>query len=762
MIRERIEALKRAGYAPKTMLDVGAHIGDFTREFIKIFPACAPALIEPNPHCQDDLARLPFERHAVAASDANGTADLYLSRQWLQSTGSSLYRENSEYFDDETAFTQPVPKARIDDLFPGRRFDFVKIDTQGSELDVLAGGRTVLSKADYILIEVSLVDYNIGGAQPEAVFAQMEAMGFKCADIVDFTRFPQIRDNALLQMDVLFERTDRLASRAAAGARQADVMALAQRLREQGRHDDAILLFEHLAGEAADPHAIWIAVSQTHLAAGRLLEALRALVEAKATCDDVITMWPLIADQTARGSKIFNTHLNNGEIAEAEAYAAVIAQLTPGNAHTLSAAMGCNQALERMDEAVDYAERLRDLEPGHVGALTLLADHARQRKDVDKEMRLRAILAVSPNMDIHPLVRLRDFHESMSILLCRPLTEADLGLLEHLAGEVPNVDVGDLHNDPEWAQWVKHYQVLLGALDVASITAPTPPPPVDAPSRYRTATGQDLDEAGLKALADRLEVKTVFFAAADEKYVELYGRWYALSVLRHSDVSSLVVIHVIGGAGRLAEAARAVGVNDERLVFVGDDFDASAVTTECHDAPPKGHIALPVAHYQSVRFQRLGGLLDTLQRPVFVSDIDLLLQRGVEDLLEQWADADVVFNENANNNAAGSRITANLLLARPTANTAILMRWLRAYLDDRLSRDVVTRWIDQVALLLGRHHLTRYAPDVKLGTFDTKSDINNIMFETYQEHPFRFLSLYHGFDTSSLENDPRVLGAEPD
>ena len=546
-----------------------------------------------------------------------------------------------------------------------------------------------------------------------------------------------------------------------AGARQADVQALAERLREEGRHDDAMILFEHLLGEPGDSYALWVGVSQTRLAAGRLLEAMRALVEARAFCADVTTMWPLIADQTARGSQVFNAALQRNDIAEAEAYVATMAQLTPGNPQTIGAAMGCNQALGRTEEALDYARRLIVLEPGHVGALTMLADEARANKDVEAEIRLRATLAVSPDMEIHPLVRLRDFHESMSLLLCRPLSEADLGVLAHLAVAVPNVDVRDLANDPEWSGWVAHYQALLGALDIGSITGPTPAPPTDAPSRYRTATGDDLDEAGLKALADRLDVKSVFFAAADEKYVELYGRWYALSVLRHSDVSSLVIIHVIGGADRLAQAAQAVGVHDERLVFVGDDFDASAVTTLCYDAPPKGLIALPVAHFQSVRFQRLGGLLDVLRRPIFVSDIDLLLQRGVSDLLEQWADSDVVFNENANNTAAGSRITANLLLVHPTPSTAILLRYLRAYLDDRLGREIVTRWIDQVALLLGRHHLVRHAPDAKLGTFDVMSDINNVMFDTYQEHPFRFLSLYHGFDTSSLENDPRVLGAEP-
>jgi hypothetical protein len=253
-------------------------------------------------------------------------------------------------------------------------------------------------------------------------------------------------------------------------------------------------------------------------------------------------------------------------------------------------------------------------------------------------------------------------------------------------------------------------------------------------------------------------VQAVFFAAADEKYVALYARWYALSVLRHCDVPHLVVIHVIGGAGRLAEAVATVGIEDERLVFVGDDFDASSVTIKVYDSPPKGLIPLPVAHFQSVRFQRLGALLDVLARPIFVSDIDLLLQRGVADLLEQHAGAAVVFNENFSNTSVASRLTANLVLVQPSPGAMVLLNYLRAYLDKHLAKAAVTRWIDQVALTMARHHLRRHAPEARLGLFDTASDINNVMFGSYQEHPFRFLSLYHGFDTSSLENDPRVLG----
>ena len=70
----------------------------------------------------------------------------------------------------------------------------------------------------------------------------------------------------------------------------------------------------------------------------------------------------------------------------------------------------------------------------------------------------------------------------------------------------------------------------------------------------------------------------------------------------------------------------------------------------------------------------------------------------------------------------------------------------------------MTRWIDQLALLLARHHLMRHGLDPKVGYFDTASDINNVMYTSYQAHPFRFLSLYHGFDTASLEGEAAVLG----
>ena len=203
---ERLLSLRYQGYAPRSLLDIGAHLGGFTRMVRGVFPGCVATMIEPNPHCHAALAAMDVELHRVAASDGAGEGQLHLSREWPQSTGSSLYRENTDFFRDEVLECATVPKVALDDLFAGRRFDLVKIDTQGSELDVLRGGRAVLAQADYILVEVSLVEFNAGGAGAEAVFAALAELGFRHAEVTEFHRLRGVQDGGLLQMDFLFER----------------------------------------------------------------------------------------------------------------------------------------------------------------------------------------------------------------------------------------------------------------------------------------------------------------------------------------------------------------------------------------------------------------------------------------------------------------------------------------------------------------------------------------------------------------------------
>lgn len=756
MIQQVLRELKSQGYAPRTLLDVGAHVGTFTRSFLEVFPDCVPTLIEPNPFCQDDLSKLGFEQHAVAAVDKPGRAPLFLSKAWLQSTGCSLYRENTIFFRDEVVATHDVETRRIDDLFEGRRFDFVKIDTQGAELDVLRGGEIVLQHAYYILVEISLVDYNIGGAQAEATFAQLRAMGFRCGDVTEFHRLANIHNGNLLQMDFLFERR---AARPVVGDAigLANVRAVAASLGAEGRVKDALLLLEFLAVAEPGNAETLRPLAKMLGAEGRTVEALEKLCELKAASADMEALVGPVQEQIPPALKRFNDHIAAGEIAEAENVLSLLVAIIPHNKALLDAALACNLALGRKSSASRYAATLLLVDPAHAAARSAVAEVLAKTGNAPDEIERPVALAPSTKSEIHPLVRLRDIHDAISAILCRPLTARSVECVEDLLkagrGLVVAVPPGS-----DWEGWEKHYRLMLDGIDLKTVQGSTPEPRRAPEIRFTTSSGVPANWLGLRAAAARLGSEAVFFAAADQAYVDLYARWYVKSILDHCDVPCLVVLHVIGGADRLQQVAKTVGIRDKRLFFAGDRFDSASVTTHCFDAPPKGKIKKPVAHLQSMRFLRLGSLLQKLQRPVFVSDIDLVLQRGVKDLLARLADADIVLNRNEASKHAGSHLTANLLLVSPTENTNLFLNFLSNCLERQLSKPDVTRWIDQLALLLAHHHLLLRGANPRVSYFDTSRDINNVMYPSYQDNPFTFLSLFHGFDMSSLEGNPKLSG----
>ena len=480
---------------------------------------------------------------------------------------------------------------------------------------------------------------------------------------------------------------------------------------------------------------------------GRTLDCLDMLLALKARDADLNILEDIraVIAPTIQG---FNQALADGKVDLAARYADALAALLPSNVAALNSALSCNVALGRKPQAAQLAGALLQIDPAHPAAREALAACA------------PAPVAAAPQEVLHPLIQLRDLYDQASAILCAPLTEQGAAQVGRLVTEAKKLDLG-LPKDSDLAGWEKHYRLAIKAIDPAATAGPAPKGAKETKVTFATAAGKSLSWKNVQAAAKSLRAKAVFFAAADKAYIDLYGRQYVESILDHADVSSLIVLHVAGGAKILPQIAKSLGISSKRLILAGDAFDAASVKTKCYDAPPKGLSALPIAHLQSVRFLRVGALLDALKLPVLVSDIDLILQRGVADLLENFAGHDLVLNENAANVNAGSRFTANLLLLNPTKHTGLFLRFLRAYLEKALSDSEVSRWIDQFALLQARHHLISRAPKARIGYFDVKSDINNLMYPRYQENPFRFLSLYHGFDMSSLPRKSKPAAKRP-
>jgi tetratricopeptide (TPR) repeat protein len=252
----------------------------------------------------------------------------------------------------------------------------VKIDTQGSELDVILGGKALLSQADYILVEVSLVEYNIGGARAEAIFSTLDGLGFHCTEVTDFHRLAGVQNGNLLQMDFLFERRAGMSRDQASIFVDADqigaLQLLAASLHQEGRTSDALLLLEHLASIQPGNSETLQQLIRVLGEEGQTLKAIRTLAALKQVCANDEDLLAEIRTQMPAALERFNEHIRAGDVEEAEKYVSALARLVPRNVALLDAAMACNLSLGRQQIVKKYACDLLTLDSTHEAARTAL------------------------------------------------------------------------------------------------------------------------------------------------------------------------------------------------------------------------------------------------------------------------------------------------------------------------------------------------------------------------------------------------------
>jgi len=191
---------------PRRVLDIGAHVGQFSQQVKRFNPEADIIMIEANPNCEPYLNKLDIPYQMIALSKEKGEAELFVEKVNEIGTGASLYRENTEYYADDKFDTVRVQLDSLDNLnyFEDQFIDLVKLDVQGAEYDILEGGRKTITRSGHVLIEVSLLEYNLGAPQIEAVVNKMKEYGFMIEDILDYQRSSE---NILFQLDILFKNS---------------------------------------------------------------------------------------------------------------------------------------------------------------------------------------------------------------------------------------------------------------------------------------------------------------------------------------------------------------------------------------------------------------------------------------------------------------------------------------------------------------------------------------------------------------------------
>lgn len=188
---------------PASILDIGANTGDWAKEAKSVWPEASIFCIEGCTACEPYLKAAGFPYRIALLGDSVREVDFYKATYSATGTGNSYMREKTEWFDNpDIEKRELVPLSLIfgNDV----TYDLIKLDTQGSELDIIRGGMELCSRAKHILTEVAVSDYNEGAPLMPDVILFMNAIGFTKFQIVDDIVHPKTRE--LIQHDVLFTK----------------------------------------------------------------------------------------------------------------------------------------------------------------------------------------------------------------------------------------------------------------------------------------------------------------------------------------------------------------------------------------------------------------------------------------------------------------------------------------------------------------------------------------------------------------------------
>lgn len=190
-------------FYPYRILDIGANVGQFHKECKAIFNDSYIFSIEASVECESSLKQITENYYIGLLAKDNTDYTFYSRKNDPTCTGNSIYKELTQFYSDDQLDIIKKKGIKLDDLFESdSEFDLIKIDTQGSELDIIEGGINLCKKTKGILLEVSLTQYNENAPLYDDVISYMESIGFKKTEILD-----EARNHGSHQQDVLFINT---------------------------------------------------------------------------------------------------------------------------------------------------------------------------------------------------------------------------------------------------------------------------------------------------------------------------------------------------------------------------------------------------------------------------------------------------------------------------------------------------------------------------------------------------------------------------
>jgi 2-O-methyltransferase len=195
----------------EVVIDVGGANGGTATYFAAAFPGHKVFCVEPNARMLSSLKKVEAENPNIivkrmALASRSGEATLHVTANDLSS---SLNEIDFEELKKNPADLQArlhedqqikVQISSLDEEFKDAQVLLIKLDTQGTEADILKGGAEILKRTRFVLVEMNNHDLYKNTCQYYDVDELLRANSFKLADIIVTYR----GDDGVTEYDALY------------------------------------------------------------------------------------------------------------------------------------------------------------------------------------------------------------------------------------------------------------------------------------------------------------------------------------------------------------------------------------------------------------------------------------------------------------------------------------------------------------------------------------------------------------------------------
>lgn len=198
-LSKTLALLQKNGFSISTVYDIGANKGRWSRDMKRVLPKSNFFLFEANESHRKKLASRGFTFFICVLGSKEETRRFYS----IGGTGDSLYLEKTKHYEETNSrevTTRTLKSIAQENKLPAP--NFIKLDVQGAELDILHGSDGLLEQCHAIYMECPVLEYNVGAPTFDVYIQFMLNRGYLPIQVLE----QHFINGALTQFDILFVR----------------------------------------------------------------------------------------------------------------------------------------------------------------------------------------------------------------------------------------------------------------------------------------------------------------------------------------------------------------------------------------------------------------------------------------------------------------------------------------------------------------------------------------------------------------------------